>query len=179
MATPTTRLRYVEGRRPVNAFIVAERGDGQWPAGYMGSEHIESPNVFLKTMTTRTVVIRFVVSTLMERRIASVLMPSLMAGGKMGLPILAIDSYPCSIKSPKMDSDWSIGAPHQTRGFRDSTRGELPQGFPFPDGQRRRVVLETGYILGANSRFIDRTMQVENSLAIHHSPVLLLSLEAS
>ena len=34
----------LEGRRPVNAFIVAERGDGQWPAGYMGSEHIEFPN---------------------------------------------------------------------------------------------------------------------------------------
>ncbi len=30
--------------RPVNAFVVGERGDGAWPPGYPGSEHAEFPN---------------------------------------------------------------------------------------------------------------------------------------
>lgn len=30
--------------RPVNALVVAEFGDGLWPGGYKGAEHIEVPN---------------------------------------------------------------------------------------------------------------------------------------
>ena len=33
-----------EGDRPVNFFIVGENGQGEWPAGYPGSEHAEFPN---------------------------------------------------------------------------------------------------------------------------------------
>ena len=33
-----------DGDRPVNSLIVGEQGNGTWPKGYMGSEHIEFPN---------------------------------------------------------------------------------------------------------------------------------------
>lgn len=36
-------LRDVDGR-PINFFIVGEDGRGEWPAGYVGSEHLEFPN---------------------------------------------------------------------------------------------------------------------------------------
>jgi cysteine-rich repeat protein len=34
----------LDGDRPVNALVVGERGQGRWPGGYKGAEHIEYPN---------------------------------------------------------------------------------------------------------------------------------------
>jgi cysteine-rich repeat protein len=34
----------LDGNRPVNIFVVGERGQGRWPGGYKGAEHIEFPN---------------------------------------------------------------------------------------------------------------------------------------
>ena len=38
------KFTMLENNRPVNLFIVGENGDGKWPGGYQGSEHIEFPN---------------------------------------------------------------------------------------------------------------------------------------
>ena len=42
-ASPTFLLRDLDDR-PVNFLVVGENGDGRWPAGYVGSEHLEFPN---------------------------------------------------------------------------------------------------------------------------------------
>ncbi len=42
-AGPDLALRE-DDARPVNQFVVGERGDGSWPTSYQGAEHIEFPN---------------------------------------------------------------------------------------------------------------------------------------
>ncbi|MCA9539154.1 MAG: hypothetical protein KC620_09735 [Myxococcales bacterium] len=34
----------LDGERPINQLVPGENGDGRWPAGYPGAEHIEFPN---------------------------------------------------------------------------------------------------------------------------------------
>ena len=124
------------------------------------------PTTRLKLMMTRTVVILSALNTPTERHIdlASTRFPP-------GVHVTRVRPTLETVFYHTLDQVTDNGLRLVYRGpltkqgdFGGSTSGNhCHEDFLFPDGQRRRVILETGYIFGAESRFVDRTMQVENT----------------
>ncbi|MFN3201613.1 MAG: hypothetical protein ACE366_24635 [Bradymonadia bacterium] len=159
----------LDGDRPVNTFIVGEHGEGRWPGGYMGSEHIEFPNGTPEPDDDRDCADegRFCAqySHGEAHRYTDPDIPAWRA---------------CNDGSPSWDTHFSpyeIALTDDGRGIRLMYEGPLTkQGdfggssrgrnchddFLFPDGMRRRVYLRTGYTLSADGHAFDRLVQVRN-----------------
>jgi hypothetical protein len=157
----------VEGDRPVNIFIVGERGDGRWPGGYKGAEHIEFPNSVPEPDDA----------------------PNCGQGGSFcsqyGLAEAPRYTDPdiaawraCNDGSPSWNAHFEpIEVSATATGLRIMYEGPLTkqgdfggstdgngchEDFLFPDNIRRPVYLRVGYELDAHSHDIDRIMQVRN-----------------
>ncbi|MEE2788985.1 MAG: hypothetical protein VX589_16740 [Myxococcota bacterium] len=157
----------LEDDRPVNAFIVGENGDGQWPGGYMGAEHIEFPNSVPEA----------------DDDPGCARQGSFCGQYSHGEALRYTDPdiptwRACNEGSPDWDTHFSpyevVATPTGLRlmyegpltkqgDFGGSTTGNhCHADFLFPDGQRRRVYLRVGYELGAESHGFDRLLQVRN-----------------
>jgi len=155
----------LEGSRPVNNFVVGEHGAGQWPAGYMGAEHIEYPNNVPEFDDD----------------------PNCASGFCAQYSLPEADPYTdpdiptwiaCNFGSPSFSSQFApIQIEEQGDGIRLMYEGRLRKrgdfggssngsnchdDFLFPDNRRRPVYLRVGYELAADQHYIDRLHQVRN-----------------
>jgi len=154
--------------RPINQFVVGENGDGAWPRGYRGAEHIEMPNNTPQPDDD----------------------PSCAAAGRwcsqFSLDEAGAYTYP-GIPWWKVCDPGGLGYldhidPIEVTATASSLRvvyegrlvkragGRFPWTYTegcqedelFPDGVRRPVYLRVGYELFADAPHVDRLMQVRN-----------------
>ena len=156
----------LENGRPVNLFIVGENGDGKWPGGYQGSEHIEFPNNVYEE-------------------------DDIDCGDEYGFcsqyslaeaPFYSNSEIPtwmaCNSETPFWHEQFQpIEIKENETGLRIIYEGRLTkqgdfggssngsgcnEDYLFNDGVRRPVYLRVGYELNSNSNHIDRILQVRN-----------------
>lgn len=152
--------------RPVNFLVVAEDGDGGWPTGYSGAEHIESPNRTLESDDDP-----YCAQTDWCN------MYGLSEAARITDPDIPWWSS-CNVASPP----WTeVHEPIVERESGDELKlvyeGPLAKvadgdgvwdgddcgaDYLFPDGRRRRVYLRVGYELHGDTDYLDRTLQVRN-----------------
>lgn len=160
------KFTMLENNRPVNLFIVGENGDGKWPGGYQGSEHIEFPNNVYED-------------------------DDIDCGDEYGFcsqyslaeaPLYSDPDIPtwsaCNILKPFWDEHFQPieieenktilriiyeGRLTKQGDFGGSSNGSgCNEDYLFTDGVRRPVYLRVGYELNSNSNSIDRILQVRN-----------------
>ena len=156
-----------DGERPVNTFMVGEHGNGSWPGGYMGAEHIEFPNSTPEADDN----------------------PSCAQQGSFcaqyshaEAPHYTDSDIPtwraCNDGSPSWDTHFvPVEVTATTDGLRLVYEGPITKegdfggsnngnnchaDYLFPDGQRRPVFLRVGYDLNAETHHVDRLLQVRN-----------------
>lgn len=157
----------LDGLRPVNLLIVGEDGNGYWPGGYQGSEHIEFPNTVPEEDDN----------------------PDCAEAGSFCAQYSLGEANPytdpdiptwraCNAGRPSFDTHFSpISIVATNRGLRIMYEGPLTkqgdfggstdgngchQNYLFPDGVRRLVNLRVGYELHVDDHSIDRLLQVRN-----------------
>jgi hypothetical protein len=154
------------GGRPVNFFVPGEDGDGAWPAGYPGGEHIEFPN---RTPEADD-----------DRRCAS--SDWCNQYGMNEAPDFTDPDIPwwssCNGGAPSWSERFSaVEETTSAGGVRLVYEGPLVKeadgdgrwdgdschrDWLFADGVRRRVDLRVGFELYADERYVDRLMQFVN-----------------
>jgi len=155
----------VDNQRPVNVFVVGENGQGQWPAGYMGSEHIEYPNNTPEFDDDPSCANGLCAQySLAEADPYTDLDIPTWSACNFGSPSFASQFVPIEITEQGNGIRLMYEGPLVKRGdFGGSTNGSnCHDDYLFSDNRRRRVYLRVGYVLGADVHFIDRLHQVRN-----------------
>ncbi len=160
-------FRLLEGERPVNVFAVGERGQGVWPGGYMGAEHIEVPNRVPEEDDQESCgefpgfCAQYSHSE--ASRYTNSRIPTWQACNE-GSPSWDQHFAPYSIELINGGLRIMYEGPLTKRGdFGGSSDGRnCHEDWLFDDGIRRRVYLRVGYELKAEDHSFDRLMQVNN-----------------
>ena len=157
----------VDGDRPVNTLAVGERGDGVWPSGYMGAEHIEVPNrIPDDDDDPQCAVFPSFCSQYSHAEAAlftNANIPTWRACNE-GSPTWDSHFQPYLVERTAQGIRLMYEGPLTKRGdFGGSTNGtNCHQDWMFEDGFRRRVNLRVGYDLFVDDHRIDRLMQIDN-----------------
>ena len=154
----------LENERPVNLFIVGENGDGKWPAGYKGAEHIEFPNnVYEEDDIDCGDEYGFCSQySLAEAPLYSNPNISTWSACNSLMPFWEEHFQPIEVEENENSLRLIYEGKLTKQGdFGGSSDGiGCNQDYLFNDGVRRSVYLRVGYEL--NSNFIDRILQVRN-----------------
>ena len=159
----------LDGVRPVNLLIVGEEGNGRWPGGYKGADHIEFPNRVPEADDDPTCANdgRFCSQYGLSEAGAYTDsdIPAWRACNE-GRPPFDAHFEPIEITSTHEGLRIMYEGPLTKQGdFGGSASGSgCHQNFLFPDGVRRLVHLRVGYELRVNDSTIDRLLQVRNSV---------------
>ena len=154
----------LENERPVNLFIVGENGEGKWPAGYKGAEHIEFPNnVYEEDDIDCGDEYGFCSQySLAEAPLySSPNIPTWSACNSL-MPFWEEHFQPIEVEENENSLRLIYEGKLTKQGdFGGSSNGiGCNQDYLFNDGVRRSVYLRVGYEL--NTNFIDRILQVRN-----------------
>ena len=151
--------------RPVNAVIVAEFGDGLWPGGYKGSEHIEVPNAVPDDDDDDGCSSTFCSQySLMEAPAYNDrTIPAWMACNA-DLPSWTTHNQAISIDyDGSTVTIWYEGPLTKEGDFGGSSAGtHCHKDWMFDDGVRRRVFLQVGYTIDPAKDVVDRLYRVRN-----------------
>jgi len=154
----------LEYERFVNLFIVGENGEGKWPAGYKGAEHIEFPNnVYEEDDIDCGDEYGFCSQySLAEAPLySSPNIPTWSACNSL-MPFWEEHFQPIEVEENENSLRLIYEGKLTKQGdFGGSSNGiGCNQDYLFNDGVRRSVYLRVGYEL--NTNFIDRILQVRN-----------------
>ncbi len=157
----------LDGARPVNIFIVGERGQGRWPGGYKGSEHIEFPNGTPEPDDDpncgRDGSFCAQYSLAEAPHYTDRDIPTWRACNE-GSPAWNEQFEPIEVTATETGLRLVYEGRLTKQGdFGGSSNGNnCHEDFLFADGQRRPVYLRVGYELDATSHDLDRIYQVRN-----------------
>ena len=167
----TGALNFVlfDGLRPVNLLIVGEDGNGRWPAGYKGAEHIEFPSDVAEVDDDPTCTTAGLFCAQYSLAEAGPYTDSDIASWRAcneGRPSFAEHFAPMDIEFTNRGLILMYEGPLTKQGdFGGSISGSgCHEDFLFSDGVRRRVNLRVGYELYADGLAIDRLLQVRNAV---------------
>ena len=155
----------LDGSRPVNVFVVGEHGQGQWPPGYMGSEHIEYPNNVPEfdddPNCANGLCAQYSLSEADPYTDTDI--PTWIACN-FGSPSFSAQFVPIELEEQGNGIRLMYEGRLRKRGdFGGSTNGSnCHDDYLFSDNRRRSVYLRVGYKLSADEHFIDRLHQVRN-----------------
>jgi hypothetical protein len=169
-------MRDVDGR-PINQLVVGERGDGSWPSGYRGAEHIEMPNNTpqpdddTRCANTNQYCAQYSLDEAGAYTRAGIPWWKACDPGALGyldhIEPIEVTQTPTSLRIiyegrlvkratalfPLIRADGTFPWTNPTGCHED---------WLFPDGVRRPVYLRVGCELHANAPKVDRLMQVRN-----------------
>jgi hypothetical protein len=156
-----------DGARPVSSFIVGESGDGRWPPGYRGAEHIEFPSRTPESDDSAACASRDWCNQYGLNEGSSVTDPDIpwWSACNAGAPGWG-DLFPPVVESPLPGGGLKLvyrgRLVKQADGDGRYNGDACHEDWLFPDGVRRPVWLLVGYELFGDRRSFDRTMQIEN-----------------
>lgn len=156
------------GSRPVNQLVVGEAGDGAWPKGYRGGEHIEMPNNVPEAndgpgcATPNSWCSQFSLD-----EAPAITRPGLPWWSACGAGTLGWADHVNPIEVTETPT--SVRLVYEARLVKMADGGGPPydpthchEDWLFPDGVRRPVYLRVGYELHTDGPAVDRLMQVRN-----------------
>ena len=154
-----------DGDRPVNAFIVGENGNGEWPGGYMGSEHLKFTSRVPDTDDDESCADTFCAyygHAEAPQYTEQVVSPWRICNSAS--PSFDDRFEPLSVEvSEESLIIWYEGPLTKQADFGSHRLGNFcGADYLFPDGQRRPVFLQVGYKLSANEDWIDRRFRLRN-----------------
>ncbi len=160
-------MRDTDGR-PINQLVVGERGDGAWPPGYRGAEHIEMPNGTAQPdddpacTTTGSWCSQFSLDEAGTYTYPGIPWWKLCDPGALG----ALDHVDPIEVTPTADGLRLVYEARLVKRagghFPWTTTTGCHEDWLFPDGIRRPVYLRVGYELSRSEPRIDRILQVRN-----------------
>ena len=158
-----------DGLRPVNLLIVGEDGNGRWPAGYKGAEHIEFPSDVAEVdddPNCTTAGLFCAQYSLAEAGPYTDPDIGSWRACNEGRPSFDEHFAPVDIEFTNRGLTLMYEGPLTKQGdFGGSATGSgCHEHFLFSDGVRRRVNLRVGYALYADGLTIDRLLQVRNAV---------------
>jgi hypothetical protein len=154
--------------RPVNQLAVGEAGDGAWPKGYRGAEHIEMPNNVREANDNPPCAMpNNWCSQFSLDEAPAITRPGIPWWSVCGAGTLGWADHVAPIEVTETPT--SIRLVYEARLVKLADGGGLPfdpthchEDWLFPDGVRRPVYLRVGYELRTDSPVVDRLMQVRN-----------------
>ena len=156
----------LENDRPVNLFIVGENGEGKWPAGYKGAEHIEFPNNVPEEDDNDCGEEFGLCSQYSLGEASNYTDPDIPTWRACNSSSPTWKTHFQPIELVESNTGLRIiyeGLLTKQGDFGGSTEGNgCHENYLFEDGIRRPVYLRVGYELDSNTNFIDRILQVRN-----------------
>ncbi len=157
----------LDADRPVSALVVGEHGDGAWPGGYMGAEHIEYPNGTPEAddepgcANEGSFCAQYSLGEAPHYRDPDI--PTWRACNE-GSPAFDRHFEPIELTPIEGGVRLMYEGPLTKQGdFGGSSSGRhCHEDWLFPDRVRRRVYLRVGYELLADGHDVDRLLQVRN-----------------
>ncbi len=157
----------LDGNRPVNALVVGERGQGRWPAGYKGAEHIEFPNAVPEEddnpscADENSFCAQYSLAEAPHYTDPDIPTWSACNEGSPGwsqrfepIEVSSTETTLRIVYEGRLTKQGDFGG--------SSTGRNCHEDYLFDDGVRRPVYLRVGYELDATSHDVDRLVQVRN-----------------
>lgn len=154
--------------RPVNFFAVAEDGDGRWPPGYPGAEHVEFPNRTPEANDNPSCAATDWCNQYGVNEAADITNPAIPWWSSCNVGAPGYDSVVAPVIEQAFDGGHGLKLIYETPlvkvadGDRTYDGDACNQDYLFADGVRRRVYLRLGYELLGDKDHFDRTMQIVN-----------------
>lgn len=160
-------LRAADGR-PINQLAVGERGDGAWPKGYRGAEHIEMPNNTPQPDDNPGCALaghwcsQFSLDEAGQYTQPGIFWWKLCDPGAQGY-LQHQDPIEVTATATTLRIVYEARLVKRAGGhFPWAATTHCHDDWLFPDGVRRPVYLRVGYELHADAPQVDRLMQVRN-----------------
>jgi hypothetical protein len=158
-------LREPDGR-PVNFLVPGEDGDGRWPAGYPGGEHVEFPNRNPEPNDDPGCATRDWCNQYGLNEAPQITDPDIpwWSACNAGTPAWSTTFAPVVKQQITSGLKLVYEGPlvKEADGDGNHDGDACHQDYLFPDGQRRGVFLRVGYELFGDKTHLDRTMQLRN-----------------
>jgi len=155
----------LDGVRPINALVVGEDGEGTWPAGYMGAEHLEFPNPTPEPDDDPGCADTFCAQySLAEAPLYTVPAIPTWRACNAGSPQWSDRFTPISVEYDGAALTLLYEGPLTKRADMggDLNGANCHADYLFPDGVRRRVDLRVGYRLDPAAHAVDRLIAIRN-----------------
>jgi hypothetical protein len=154
------------GGRPVNTFVVGERGDGAWPAGYPGAEHLEFPNRTPEPNDNPGCASGDWCNQYSVDEAAAITDPdipwwSACNAGDRAWSALA-EPVENEVRDGALRLVWEAPLVKEADGDSNRDGDACHQDWLFADGVRRRVWLRMGFEFHPDEPWIDRVVQFRN-----------------
>lgn len=155
-----------DGDRPVNFLIVGENGEGDWPAGYPGSEHAEFPSTTPEPNDNASCAEGDWCNQYAHEEASELTDPdipwwsSCNAGSVDWLTVF--DAIETTVTESGVRVIYEAPLVKEADGDGDWDNDACHEDWLFPDGVRRPVYLRAGYELRGDQPFLDRLMQFRN-----------------
>jgi len=167
---PGDRLDFAlrDGARPLNTFIVGEHGEGKWPPGYPGAEHVEFPNSTPEANDDPTCGNTDWCNQYALNEAAPVTDPDVpwWSACNPGKALFSEKHLPVVEESIngglKVVYEGRLVKEADGDGLYDGD--DCHQDYLFDDGIRRAVYYRVGFELFADDDYVVRTMQVRNPI---------------
>ncbi len=152
--------------RPVNFFVVGENGDGAWPPGYPGAEHIEFPNRVPEPNDNASCASGDWCNQYALNEATQITDPDIpwWSACNGGAPAWTEHFTPIAVESITGGIRLVYEGPlvKEADGDGNPDGDACHQNYLFDDGVRRLVYLRVGYELLGDQLYFDRTMQLRN-----------------
>ncbi len=152
--------------RPVSFFVPGENGDGKWPAGYQGAEHLEFPSRVPEANDNASCASGDWCNQygLNEAVVLTNAKIPWWTACNAKRPSFSTKYEPFSVteSAQGLEIVWEAPLVKQADGDGTFDGDACGEDYLFPDGVRRRVWLRVGYQLYAYQNYFDRTLQLVN-----------------
>ena len=152
--------------RPLNFFIVGEKGDGTFAGGYPGSEHAEFPNTTPEPNDNPSCGDGDWCNQYAHDEAASITDPDIPWWSSCNKGQSAWDVVHEPIEAELVEGGirllWEAPLVKEADGDQNWDADDCHEHWLFPDGIRRPVYLQVGYELYANQTHVDRIMYFRN-----------------
>lgn len=153
--------------RPVNLFVPGENGEGRFPPGYQGAEHLEFPSRVPEPDDDPACVERDWCNQYSLAEAVPISNPSIPSWSACNAnrPSFTTKHEPVLVATLP---DGGLKVVYEGPLVKEADGDGVYDGdachedYLFPDGQRRRVLVRVGYELHPDADYIDRTQQLVN-----------------
>ncbi len=154
--------------RPVNFLAPGENGDGRWLSAYKGGEHMEFPSRVAEANDANCTPGRDWCNQYGFNEAPPIENPkipwwSACNAGRMGFKVKMEPVY-AQVRPASVELVYEGPLVKIADGDNTYDGDACNADYLFPDGVRRRVLLQAGYQLYANERYLDRTLQLINPM---------------
>lgn len=153
--------------RPVNFLVPGEDGDGRWPAGYPGGEHVEFPNRNPEPNDDPSCATKDWCNQYSLNEAPQITDPDIpwWSACNAGTPAWSATFSPVVKQKITGGLKLVYEGPlvKEADGDGNNDGDACHQDYLFPDGKRRKVFLRVGYELFGDKTHLDRTMQLRNA----------------